>query len=306
MSRLGKSDSEVVNKFISRNKLRWIPYDKFENVRYFDEGGFGIIYRAGWLYKNGNREVVLKCFNRLNNLHNDLDKFLNEWKYRGKCFKSLGVIDLYGFTKDPNTSKYMLVVIEYANKEKGEVVYISDLGLCQPIKTKNNDIFGVIPFMAPEILRGNPYTPASDIYSFSMIMWEFTSGVPPFYDRAHDFELSLSICEEIRSTIKNWIFRYEEEDDDDDYIIDEEELKRDIEEFINTPQIIRNNLPTEPHPQASYTSRSHNFTSKSLNEILESKRSHVIIVDEIEEEECFDDLMIWQYKLIRCVIYNFL
>ncbi|GES92466.1 kinase-like domain-containing protein [Rhizophagus clarus] len=223
MSRLGKSDSEVVNKFISRNKLRWIPYDKFENVRYFDEGGFGIIYRAGWLYKNGNREVVLKCFNRLNNLHNDLDKFLNEWKYRGKCFKSLGVIDLYGFTKDPNTSKYML--------------------------------------------------PSS---------------------------------KEIRSTIKNWIFRYEEEDDDDDYIIDEEELKRDIEEFINTPQIIRNNLPTEPHPQASYTSRSHNFTSKSLNEILESKRSHVIIVDEIEEEECFDDLMIWQYKLIRCVIYNFL
>ncbi len=42
------------------------------------------------------------------------------------------------------------------------------------------DIYGVLPFVAPEILRGKPYTSASDIYSFSMIMWEFTSGIPPF------------------------------------------------------------------------------------------------------------------------------
>ncbi|POG82459.1 hypothetical protein GLOIN_2v1498708, partial [Rhizophagus irregularis DAOM 181602=DAOM 197198] len=50
------------------------------------------------------------------------------------------------------------------------------------------------PFMAPEILRGKSYTPASDIYSFSMIMWEFTSGVPPFNNKAHDIHLSISIC----------------------------------------------------------------------------------------------------------------
>ncbi|POG65889.1 kinase-like domain-containing protein, partial [Rhizophagus irregularis DAOM 181602=DAOM 197198] len=75
-------------------------------------------------------------------------------------------------------------------------IYISDLGLCKPVKSflKKYDIYGVIPFMAPEVLRGNSYTLASDIYSFSMIMWEFTSGVPPFNNRAHDFQLSLSIC----------------------------------------------------------------------------------------------------------------
>ncbi len=27
-----------------------------------------------------------------------------------------------------------------------------------------------------------------------MIMWEFTSGIPPFDDRAHDLQLSISIC----------------------------------------------------------------------------------------------------------------
>src|SRR3990170_2226354 len=82
--------------------------------------------------------------------------------------------------------------------------YISDLGLSKPIdylKSNNNDVYGVIPYMAPEVLRGKPYTPASNIYSFAMIMWELTSLVPPFDDRAHDFHLSLSICKGERPEI---------------------------------------------------------------------------------------------------------
>ncbi|POG63155.1 kinase-like domain-containing protein, partial [Rhizophagus irregularis DAOM 181602=DAOM 197198] len=74
-------------------------------------------------------------------------------------------------------------------------VYICDFGLCQPVKSSlKYNIYGVLPFMAPEVLRGKPFTQASDIYSFSMIMWEFTSGVPPFNSSAHNIELSLSIC----------------------------------------------------------------------------------------------------------------
>ncbi|RGB39891.1 kinase-like domain-containing protein [Rhizophagus diaphanus] len=60
-------------------------------------------------------------------------------------------------------------------------------GLCKPINdlqdsdnNTTNEPYGVLPYMAPEILRKNPYTPASDIYSFSMIMWEFSSGIQPF------------------------------------------------------------------------------------------------------------------------------
>ncbi|POG60601.1 kinase-like domain-containing protein, partial [Rhizophagus irregularis DAOM 181602=DAOM 197198] len=75
-------------------------------------------------------------------------------------------------------------------------IYVSDLGLCRPVKSflKKYDIYGVVPFMAPEVSRGKAYTPASDIYSFSMIMWEFSSGISPFNNRAHDIQLSLSIC----------------------------------------------------------------------------------------------------------------
>src|SRR5207248_11221476 len=65
---------------------------------------------------------------------------------------------------------------------------IGDLGLCQQLVKKNNPngIFGVIPYLAPEVLLKNTHTKESDIYSFGMIMWEFTTGKKPFHDRPHN------------------------------------------------------------------------------------------------------------------------
>ncbi|EXX63569.1 Kic1p [Rhizophagus irregularis DAOM 197198w] len=334
-----------MDNFIFEKKLKWIPYDKFKNVEYLDKGRFGTIYKATWFYDNKDNEVILKLHN---NLSENLNEFLNEWKYHGSCLSSYYIIYFYGFTKDPDTLKYM-VVMDYANEgnlrgnlskiiksdwnqklymlfeiisglndihkqelihcdfhdgnilnhNKGKI-YISDLGLCKPVKSflKKYDIYGVIPFMAPEILRGNSYTPASDIYSFSMIMWEFTSGIPPYNNKAHDIQLSLSICEgerpeiientpqhyvelmkkcwdenplkrpsskEVLNIIENWIAPpYNVEDIN-------EELKYNIMEFINAPIGHNNNLATISHSQAYYTSRLLDFTSKELNEILESR-----------------------------------
>ncbi|PKK58172.1 hypothetical protein RhiirC2_763562 [Rhizophagus irregularis] len=42
-------------------------------------------------------------------------------------------------------------------------------------------------------------------------------------------------------------------------------------EFINAPIGQHNNLVTQSHPKACYTSRLLDFTSKKLNEILESE-----------------------------------
>ncbi|RIA88847.1 kinase-like domain-containing protein, partial [Glomus cerebriforme] len=83
--------------------------------------------------------------------------------------------------------------------------YIIDLGLCKPINDSDSSdkTYGVVPYMAPEVLRNRPYTSASDIYSLSMIMWEFTSGIPPYNNKAHDYDLILSICEGKRPEIIN-------------------------------------------------------------------------------------------------------
>src|SRR5438034_654819 len=56
--------------------------------------------------------------------------------------------------------------------------YISDLGMCQPVNNKEQSvkkegIYGVLPYMAPEVLRGRQYTKAADIYSFGIVMNEY-------------------------------------------------------------------------------------------------------------------------------------
>jgi predicted Ser/Thr protein kinase len=54
--------------------LKWIPYNKFENIKYLDKGGFGTIYEATY----ENNEVILKYFNYLNNLDENLSEFFNK------------------------------------------------------------------------------------------------------------------------------------------------------------------------------------------------------------------------------------
>src|SRR5207249_1411881 len=59
---------------------------------------------------------------------------------------------------------------------------ITDMGLCKPAdfnkleNTNNNNIYGILPYIAPEILRGQNYTKAADVYSFGIIMYEVFSG----------------------------------------------------------------------------------------------------------------------------------
>ena len=65
--------------------------------------------------------------------------------------------------------------------------------------------------MVPEVLREKQYTNAADIYSFGIIMWEFTSGIPAFNNRSHDFDLSLNIYRGLRPKIvKNTLLEYAE------------------------------------------------------------------------------------------------
>jgi serine/threonine protein kinase len=80
---------------------------------------------------------------------------------------------------------------------------ISDMGLCGEVGNINKtNIYGVMPYMAPEVLRGRPYTQAADIYSFGMIMYFVATGRQPFANVAHDQILVLDICKkEIRPEI---------------------------------------------------------------------------------------------------------
>jgi serine/threonine protein kinase len=79
--------------------------------------------------------------------------------------------------------------------------YISDLGFCGPADKSSKCIYGNLPYVAPEVINGKEYTFKSDIYSIAMLMWEISSGQPPFINYEHDYNLAINIINGIRPKI---------------------------------------------------------------------------------------------------------
>ncbi|RIB23963.1 kinase-like domain-containing protein [Gigaspora rosea] len=84
--------------------------------------------------------------------------------------------------------------------------YIADLGLSISaniaIKKEKRGVYGILPYIAPEILEGEQYTTASDIYSFGIILWEILYGKSVFYEQKFGSQLEIQICvNNLRPTI---------------------------------------------------------------------------------------------------------
>src|SRR5205085_8871691 len=65
----------------------------------------------------------------------------------------------------------------------------------------SSNVCGVLPYIAPEVLDGKPYTFASDVYSFGIILVEVSTGKPPFRSVPHDEKLALAICNGLRPRV---------------------------------------------------------------------------------------------------------
>ncbi|RGB24127.1 kinase-like domain-containing protein, partial [Rhizophagus diaphanus] len=78
---------------------------------------------------------------------------------------------------------------------------ISDLRFCRPADKPLKSIYRNLPYIAPEVIIGRKQTFKSDIYSIAMLMWEISSGQPPFIDCEHDYDLAMNIVNGIRPKI---------------------------------------------------------------------------------------------------------
>ena len=133
----------------------------------------------------------------------DLRKYLNQSdtkNYESKIEKLMyiarGILDIH------NAGKV------HKDFHSGNILFtgypvIGDLGMCQPANNvkQSEGIYGVLPYMAPEVLRGHQYTKASDIYSFGIVMNEFMSEETPYNNIPHDHILAVKICKGLRPKI---------------------------------------------------------------------------------------------------------
>ncbi|EXX50142.1 Ipl1p [Rhizophagus irregularis DAOM 197198w] len=97
--------------------------------------------------------------------------------------------------------------ISHKNLHSGNILYshhynywyISDLGFCNPADKPLKSIYGNLSYIAPEVISGKEYSLASDIYSLSMLMWEISSGQPPFINYENgDYYLAINIVNGMR------------------------------------------------------------------------------------------------------------
>ena len=101
----------------------------------------------------------------------DLIEYLKRLHKLGHCHKNLHSNNILLLE-----ARYVLDLSELANKQKSD-----------------DKIYGTLPSIAPEILSGEPFSFASDIYSFGIIMAELSFRNPHFYDKKDDLNLSIDI-----------------------------------------------------------------------------------------------------------------
>ncbi|RGB41388.1 kinase-like domain-containing protein [Rhizophagus diaphanus] len=163
--------------------LEFVPYDQFKNIEFIAEGGFSKIYKAIWvdgsintfhsidnIVREKNYTVVLK---KLNNSKSITSKELNEFKVYYQILSkgsNLSVSNYSGITQDPITKDMMIIMPYYSS---GDLIhYLSnnfynvswETNRSATESNNDNEKYGIIPYMAPEIFQGQKYTEASDIY----------------------------------------------------------------------------------------------------------------------------------------------
>ncbi|RGB37711.1 kinase-like domain-containing protein, partial [Rhizophagus diaphanus] len=205
------SGNRDIDKFIQEtqlsakqhfNILEWISYESFRDIKYIAKGGFGKVYRAKW--KDGyifmwdnkiqnwgrlqpnmfygitqepeteNYMMVLEYAER-GSLRNYLDQNYSSLNWKSIIQILLDIIsglDQIHQNELIHRDLHIGNILCFPHK-----IFITDMGLCKPADcntTENieNRTYGILPYIAPEILRGQIYTKASDIYSFGIIMYE--------------------------------------------------------------------------------------------------------------------------------------
>ncbi|RHZ61710.1 hypothetical protein Glove_346g204 [Diversispora epigaea] len=199
--------TEVVLKVL--NDSQNVDTEFFKELKYTYQFGSGYkIYTiqchgVTQIPKTKNYAFILE-YAKNRNLHHFIHKNFETFTWNNKI-KYLN--DIIGGIKKIHDQKIIHRDLHSGNILVTRSAYykliISDLGFSQPasIGSGKSQIYGIIPYMAPELFKNQPYSYASDIYSLGMIMWQLTSGHRPFHDQEHGPKLILNILDGKRPEI---------------------------------------------------------------------------------------------------------
>jgi serine/threonine protein kinase len=148
-------------------------------MRYTDQGDFKKYLKSNYARQKGWNDKIKKLYDIISGLNT-----LHQEKLMHSDFHSGNIL-----------------YFDYLSQ-----AMITDLGLSSPADqetSSKNDIVGVLPYIAPEVLNKKPYTQKSDIYSFGILMSETSTHQQPFKDQPHDIDLAFKICGGLRPSFSD-------------------------------------------------------------------------------------------------------
>ncbi|CAB5381006.1 unnamed protein product [Rhizophagus irregularis] len=220
---------ELILKNAGCDKVNFMSYKELENIVPLVKGGFGEIMKAFWTKKKSH--VICKKLIRTTDLkHNLLDAFIHELKIHLRLdYYNDRIIRCLGISFDKNANEYLLI-LQYANdgdlqnylqKKFGKLTWDDKKKLAFQIADglnylHNEDILHrdlhsknivihdgnakITDFGISKIQNSQKSTAYIDIYSFGVLMWEISSGCPPFKSSDNIITLGLAINSGTRET----------------------------------------------------------------------------------------------------------
>ncbi|RIB09319.1 kinase-like domain-containing protein [Gigaspora rosea] len=177
---MADSSNKWLEIAFSEQYINCYPYNQFTNFERIGQGGFGTVFKSEW--KDPELTVALKT---LKNLDKNCKSFIKELAFIPTLSHSMGLqktlitdIIIWFWNLLVMHSKNILV---HKNK-----IMIADFGLSKNMdeesKTSNSILYGIQSYIDPRCFKDPLYkrNKKSDIYSFGVILWEISSGQPPF------------------------------------------------------------------------------------------------------------------------------
>ncbi|CAH1761629.1 9935_t:CDS:10 [Entrophospora sp. SA101] len=164
--------------------------------------------------------------------------------------------------------------------------FITDLGLCRPAnETDKSKVFGILPYVAPEVLTEKKYTQAADVYSFGIVATEILTALPPY---------SRPTTNEILNNLIGW----HEEDENSEFSQQAkkaEEFNRTLPEHIKHPnykehlEAVRRSKALDfenlPNPQNSQETKKVLSQSGEINKEINEVKSKISLLKKPLDDE---------------------
>ncbi|GES93389.1 kinase-like domain-containing protein [Rhizophagus clarus] len=202
-----------IEKAISKRLIKYYEFKDFSNIQEIGSGGFAKVYRANW--KKSHIRYAIKSFIKIDNA--TAKAIVREIQLHREVDHHDNIIRFYGVTtsiKENQRKEYSLGIIHRDLNSNNVLVHqhavkLSDFGLSKRVEETSNSqskTFGLIPYTDPKSFNENIkplylLNKKSDIYSIGVLLWELSSGHPPFHDRTpYGVCLAISISQGHRET----------------------------------------------------------------------------------------------------------